>query len=65
MTAIEPQVNLSARYSVNETCALLGICRSSLYNYEAKGRLKSGMRRNTTKKFFKGADILAFWKAQM
>ena len=51
MKAEEPKVTLSGRYSINETCELLGIHRDSLYKYT----------HNTCE--IKCSEILRYWRA--
>lgn len=65
MTAIEPTVQKTARYSVTETSKLLGIHRNTLTRYTIQGLIKCGYRASNARKFYKGIDILAFWSAQM
>lgn len=65
MTSEQPRVAMEGRYSVNDTCALLGIHRTTLYNYTAAGLIKCGFRRGTLRRFYKGAEILRFWKSEL
>lgn len=63
MVATEPTVSTSGRYSINETCSALGISRETLRKYTDSGEIKVSYRRATQRKFYKGSDILSFWKS--
>lgn len=65
ITAIEPNVSATGRYSVNEASAALGIHRNSLRRYTEQGFIKCGYRRQTARKFYLGSEILRFGKAQL
>lgn len=65
ITAIEPQVSETGRYSVTETCKVLGIHRNSLKKYTEQGLIKCGFRKQTARKFYSGREILKFWRAQL
>lgn len=67
MTTIEPQVMTTGRYSINQTCKLLGIHRDTLRLYTDKQMIiKCGYRTigNRKVKFYLGSEILRFWKRQ-
>ncbi len=68
ITAIEPTVSPTGRYSTMETCRALGIHRDTLRTYtETKQLIKCGMRKlgNRYVKFYLGSEILRFWKSQV
>ena len=65
MVVTEPKINLAGRYSIEETCALLGVHRHTLRRHTAKGTIRCGIRRSTSRKFYLGSEILRFWKAQL
>lgn len=65
ITSIEPNVSDSGRYSVMETCAVLGIHRNSLRKYTEMGLIKCGFRKLKARKFYTGREILKFWRAQL
>ena len=65
MVTEQPKVQPNSRYTVTETCKLLGIHRNSLLNYTKAGRIKSGVRKSTAKKFYLGSEILNFWNRQI
>ncbi len=63
VTCNEPKVTATSRYSVNETCELLGITRKTLLKYTTCGLIKCGYRKATMRKFYTGLDIMRFWMA--
>ena len=63
MSVERPDVSPTGRYSVEQTRELLGIARSTLYKWEARGYIKSHIHRHTMKRFFWGLDILRCWNA--
>lgn len=65
ITAIEPNVSAEGRYSVSQTCIALGIHRNTLHKYTELGLIKCGFRRETARKFYKGSEIVRFWRAQL
>lgn len=65
MVAEQPNVRPNARYSVTETCALLGIHRNTLRRYTMKGRIRIGIRKSTARKFYLGSEIINFWNKQI
>lgn len=64
ITAIEPQVQPTGRYSVSETCKHLGIHRNTLRKFTDEGKIKCGFRRESARKFYLGSEIRRFWVAQ-
>ena len=62
MTSTEPNVKLTSRYSIVETCKFLGIHRNTLSRYAKKGRIRYGIRASTGRKFYLGSEILKFWQ---
>lgn len=64
MTAEEPQVSLTGRYSPTEAARILRTSRSVIYQYANKGVLKFGYRRANNRRFVTGAEIMKIWKAQ-
>ncbi len=65
ITAIEPTVSATARYSITQAAGILGISRITLRRYTDSGLIKCGFRRETARKFYLGSEILRFWKAQL
>ncbi len=65
MVTAEPNAKFNGRYSLEQTCELLGISRRSLYRYIERGSIIYGIRVSTGKKFILGNEILRFWKNHM
>ncbi len=63
ITAEEPKVSETGRYSVMQTSQALGIHRNTLQKYTDAGFIKCRFRRNTYTKFYEGREILRFWRA--
>ena len=63
MISTEPQVNLQGRYDTKQTCAVLGISRRTLERHSAAGRIPHGVRKANGRPYYKGADIIRFWRA--
>lgn len=53
------------RYSTNEVCAILGVCRSTLWKYTKEDKIKCGFRRENGRRFFIGREVKRFMNAQM
>ncbi|MDD2304497.1 MAG: helix-turn-helix domain-containing protein [Prolixibacteraceae bacterium] len=64
VTATEPEVIDTARYSTTETCKILSLCRATVLRYTNQGALRCGIRKSNGRKFYTGSDIKKFWKAQ-
>ena len=68
ITAIEPQVADTAKYSTKEAYEALGVSRSAFVAYVRKGMIKYSERRFTKdrmgrpRKFFTGRAIKALWR---
>lgn len=62
VTSNKPEVVATSRYSINETCALLGITRKKLAKYTTAGLIECGFRKATLQKFYTGISILKFWQ---
>ena len=65
LTGERPNVNASSRYSIGETCRLLGINRSTLHRYAQKGAIERGLHKMTMKPYYTGLAILKFWNGEM
>ncbi len=68
VTSIEPQVNLGGRYTINETCQLLGIHRHTLRAYTKAGFIHPIFKRkptsmNTPRIRYLGSEIIRFWRS--
>lgn len=62
VTSNKPEVVATSRYSIKETCALLGITRKTLAKYTTAGLIECGFRKATLQKFYTGISILKFWQ---
>lgn len=62
MTFDEPHVSPNSRYDMNATCSLLGISRKTLLKYTVAGLIQCGLRECNGRRFYKGSDIVKFWK---
>jgi DNA-binding transcriptional MerR regulator len=62
MVATQPDVKLDGRYSISETCGLLGIHRHTLRKYTDSGEIKFRLRKDGSKKFYAGSEIIKFWR---
>ena len=60
----EPKVSDFARYSSGEACKLLGIHRNTLLRWVNEGKVKFGIRRANTRKFYLGREIKRIWRTQ-
>lgn len=63
ITPVEPAVRADGRYSISQTCAVLGIHRNTLRRYTESGMIKCGFRRESLRKFYPGREIIRFWRA--
>lgn len=59
VTSQQPQINPVTRYTINETCLILGIHRNTLRSYVKAGLIKPTT--GITRQRFKGTEILRFW----
>ena len=65
VTSIPPIVSNGGRYTIDETCKILCIHRTTLRRYTESGLIKCGDRRESGRKFYLGSEIMRFWKAQL
>jgi excisionase family DNA binding protein len=63
MTAIEPQVAETGRYSIEEAAAALGIHRNTLRRLTKDSKIRCGFRRHNMRRFYLGSEIKRFWKS--
>lgn len=64
MVGERPNVNAASRYSINETCKLLGIERTTLYRQTKRRNIEQGLHKLTGKPFYTGLAIMKFWNAE-
>lgn len=65
MTPALPTIAMDGKYSITQTCAILGIHRDTLRKYTDSGEIRCGVRRSTGKKFYLGSDIFKFFNAYL
>lgn len=65
ITSSEPNVVATSRYSIRETCELLGITRKTLLKYTNLGIIECGFRKATMRKYYTGLAITRFWRSAM
>ena len=68
VTSTEPVVDLTGRYTIKETSAILGIDRHTLGTYVKAGYIRPQFKRNPIcmnkpRTRFLGSEILRFWRA--
>lgn len=68
VTSVEPTVRESGRYTIKETCDLLGIHRHTLRCYVRAGYIRPIFKRkvvycNSQRERFLGSEILRFWRS--
>lgn len=64
MNVSMPKVSADGRYSVKETCSLLGIkSRNTLTSYVRQGLIREGRRRTNGRPFYTGKEIIRCWSA--
>lgn len=64
MTNLEPEVSDNGRYSITEAAKVLGLHRNTLLLHTDQCSIRCGIRKANGRKFYTGADIKKFWKAQ-
>lgn len=57
MTNVEPKVADAGRYTMTETCKVLGIHRNTLRRWLQAGKIKVKFRRIDNRKVFEGSEI--------
>lgn len=60
---LPPSIKPDAKYSIKQTCEILGICRETLRNYTLANVIKCGYRVIGERKikFYEGREIKRFW----
>ena len=62
MTSTEPKVKADGWYNRKEASEALGIAPSTLHSYTEQGFIKAGARRCSTRRYWKGSEILKLWR---
>ena len=60
MVSVRPSADPKGKYSISETCRLLGIHRHTLRKYTDEGLIKCGYG-EFFRKFYTGMEILKLW----
>ena len=64
MPSTKPDVKPEGRYSINETCSILGLkSRNTLRSYVEKGLIKQGTRKANGRPFYLGSEIMKCWSS--
>lgn len=63
--ATRPKVESDGRYTVTQTCSILGIHRNSLRKYTDAGLINCEFNKICYRKLYQGKEILRFWDAQI
>lgn len=53
VTSNKPEVIATSRYSISETCAILGITRKTLAKYTTAGQIECGLERPPCRNFIR------------
>lgn len=65
MTNEEPKVADAGRYTMTETCKVLGIHRNTLRRWVQAGKMKVKFRRIDNRKVIDGAEIKRAWRVAL
>ena len=65
MTNEEPKVADAGRYTMTETCKVLGIHRNTLCRWLQAGKMKVKFRRIDNRKVIEGAEIKRAWRVAL
>lgn len=65
MTNEEPKVADAGRYTITETCKVLGIHRNTLRRWVQAGKMKVKFRRIDNRKVIEGAEIKRAWRVAL
>nr|DAV83804.1 MAG TPA: helix-turn-helix domain protein [Caudoviricetes sp.] len=65
MTNEEPKVADAGRYTITETCKVLGINRNTLRRWLQAGKMKVKFRRIDNRKVIEGAEIKRAWRVAL
>ena len=65
MTNEEPKVADAGRYTMTETCKVLGIHRNTLRRWLQAGKMKVKFRRIDNRKVIESAEIKRAWRVAL
>ncbi len=63
MVSERPKVSRDGKYSIKETCELLGIHSKTLYRHTIANEIKCERRKCNGRPVYLGSEILRFWGA--
>jgi predicted site-specific integrase-resolvase len=63
MTATQPQVEATGRYSISDTAIKLGVSKRTIERYITAGKIKAQYRKANSKPFVTGLEIVKAWQA--
>lgn len=61
MTATQPEVTATGRYSIVDTAKKLGVSRRTVERYIEEKKLKAQVRKINGKRYVTGTEILKIW----
>lgn len=61
MTAEQPKVNRTDRYTILRAAKVLEVAPNTIRRYIALGVIKCGIRKATNTMYVEGSEILKFW----
>ena len=61
MTATQPEVTATGRYSIQDTAKQLGVSRRTVERFIEDKKLKAHVRKINGKKYITGSEILKVW----
>lgn len=64
MNPEEPQVSSTGRYTVSQTCKILGIHRNTLRRHTLQHKIKVRLSRINGRPFYRGSDIISYFKSE-
>ena len=65
MTNEEPKVSDAGRYTMTETCKVLGIHRNTLRRWLQAGKMKFKFRRIDNRNVIEGSEIKKAWRVAL
>ena len=65
MVSVRPNPDAAGRYSISETCAMLGLHRNTLRRYTEAGAIKPKYDKDNGRKTYSGLEIIKFWNTKV
>lgn len=63
ITGQRPDVSAERRYTIAETCSILGIHRHTLTKYTEQGLISALLHKAGGRMYYTGKEIIRFWNA--